>query len=217
LAGTFTLVLVLLVTGYSLTAIFIARIYTVPSVAMEPTLHGCISGCVVDQVLVNKLLYRFSTPHPGDVIVFTAPPSWSRGAVGEDDRIGRVIAVGRQIVQCRNNTGLTVDGTHLTESYLDPATIGTDPPMGSCWGIEFGPVAVPAGQLWVMGDSRAFSADSRAYCVSTPADALNSILCTGDPAAGTVPVANVVGKVSLVVWPHKRWGRVISVTPQFSH
>ncbi len=207
---------------------FVARPYLIPSESMEPTLHGC-STCVGDRIMVDKLTYRFTSPKPGDVIVFKGPPSWNVGYksirssntalrwvqnalsfIGfvppdENDLVKRVIAVGGQTVQCRSDTGLTVDGKPLKEPYLDPATMLAYPSVYPCLGSEFGPVTVPAGRLWVMGDNRTHSADSRAHC---------PMLCTGDAMAGTVPVANVIGKARFIVWPPSRWGVVRSVNPQ---
>ncbi|EUA90305.1 peptidase S24-like family protein [Mycobacterium ulcerans str. Harvey] len=57
---------------------FVARPYLIPSESMEPTLHGC-STCVGDRIMVDKLTYRFTSPKPGDVIVFKGPPSWNVG------------------------------------------------------------------------------------------------------------------------------------------
>ncbi|WP_163760048.1 signal peptidase I [Mycobacterium botniense] len=222
---------------YYLMLTFVARPYLIPSESMEPTLHGC-SGCVGDRIMVDKLSYRFSSPRPGDVIVFKGPPAWNAGYksirshntvlrwlqnalsfVGfvppdENDLVKRVIAVGGQTVQCRNNTGLTVDGKPVKEPYLDPATLMADPSVYPCLGSEFGPVTVPPGRLWVMGDNRTHSADSRAHCTSIPADALKGLLCTGDPMSGTVPVANVIGKARFIVWPPSRWGLIRAVDPQ---
>jgi signal peptidase I len=233
------LLAVIAVVLYYVMLTFVARPYLIPSESMEPTLHGC-TGCVGDRIMVDKLSYRFGQPHPGDVIVFKGPPSWNAGYksirsnntalrwaqnalsfIGfvppdENDLVKRVIAVGGQTVQCRAETGLTVDGKSLKEPYLDPNTMMADPSKYPCLGTEFGPVAVPAGRLWVMGDNRTHSADSRAHCTSIPTDALKGILCTGDPNSGTVPVANVIGKAQFIVWPPSRWGGVRSVNPQQS-
>ena len=219
---------------------FLARVYVIPSASMEPTLHGC-PGCTNDRVLVDKLTYRFGDPRPGDVVVFRGTDSWAseftsqrsdniliRGLqqagslVGlappdERDFVKRVIAVGGQTVECRTATGLTVDSKKLNEPYLDPTTMMADPAIYPCLGNEFGPVKVPDGRIWVMGDNRTHSADSRAHCANLPADAQRGLLCTGDPMEGTVPVHNVIGKAQFIAWPPSRWGGVDSVNPQTSH
>ena len=231
------LLAVIAVTLYYVMLTFVARPYLIPSESMEPTLHGC-TGCVGDRIMVDKLSYRFGSPHPGDVIVFKGPPSWNAGYksirsnntalrwvqnglsfIGfvppdENDLVKRVIAVGGQTVRCRADTGLTVNGKPLREPYLNATTMMADPSVYPCLGSEFGPVTVPEGRLWVMGDNRTHSADSRAHCTSIPAEALKGVLCTGDPMSGTVPVSNVIGKARFIVWPPSRWGGVRSVNPQ---
>ncbi|MCG5433742.1 signal peptidase I [Mycobacterium sp. MYCO198283] len=236
-AREFAVLVVLAVGLYYVMLTFVARPYLIPSESMEPTLHGC-SGCVGDRIMVDKVTYRFGEPRPGDVVVFKGPPVWNRGyqsirsdnpairwlqnalsVVGfvppdENDLVKRVIAVGGQTVQCRNDTGLTVDGARLDEPYLDPETMGVSAMELPCLGPQFGPVTVPDGRLWVMGDNRTHSADSRAHCAS-PRDGMDrGIACTGDPESGTVPVENVIGKARFIAWPPGRWGGVDSVNPQ---
>jgi signal peptidase I len=235
----FGLLAVIAITLYYVTLTFVARPYLIPSESMEPTLHGCPT-CVGDRIMVDKLSYRFGPPQPGDVVVFKGPPSWNlyyksirshntavrwmQNALSfigfvppdENDLVKRVIAVGGQTVQCRKDIGLTVNGKPLKEPYLDPATMGTETSMFPCQNntpnSEFGPITVPPGRLWVMGDNRTHSADSRAHC--NPADLASGPLCSGDPMAGTVPVSNVIGKARFIVWPPSRWGGVGSVNPQ---
>jgi signal peptidase I len=215
------ILVVLLVVLYTLMLTFVARSYLIPSEAMAPTVQ------VGDHIIVDKLTYRFRSPQPGDVIVFKGPPNWNVGYksirsknppvrwlqnalsfIGfvppdENDLVKRVIAVGGQTVECRVATGLTVNGKPLNQPFLDPKTLGVDPSVYPCLGPEFGrPVAVPQDRLWVMGDNRTHSADSRAHCTSLPIDLQRGILCTGDPMSGTVPVDNVIGKARWRPWHH---------------
>jgi signal peptidase I len=187
---------------------FLVQAFFIPSSSMEKTLHGC-PGCSGDRVLVNKLTHRFRDPKPGEIVVFRGPESWApevhiegpsnilqRGvrAVGqvigiaqpnEKDFIKRVIAVGGQTVQCCDARGrVLVDGRPLDEPYI--YRDGQEDPRLS----QFGPIQVPAGRLWVMGDHRNASADSRAH--------LGADL-------GTISVHDVVGKAFIIVWPPSRW------------
>jgi len=197
---------------------FLARVYEIPSGSMETTLHGC-TGCTNDRVLVDKLSYHFGDPSPGDVIVFAGPPSWqdedyqtkkagnifvrafqSVGSLvglappDEKDLIKRVIAVGGQTVACCDSQNrVTVDGKPLNEPYIYYL-----PEAGPPSQAEFGPVKVPTGQLWVMGDSRNNSADSRV------------------PGHGPIPVGNVIGKARFVVLPFRRAQPIHAVNGQLA-
>ncbi len=185
---------------------WIVQPFRIPSGSMEDTLR------VGDRVLVNKLAYRFGDPvRRGDVIVFdgagsftAAAPPQDRGpllgllhgaaaAVGlaepsETDFVKRVIGVGGDRVSCCDAEGrIEVNGEALDEPYLHPG----DAPSEVRFDIE-----VPEGRLWVMGDHRSDSADSRQYL--------------GSPGGGTVPVNRVVGRVEGIAWPVGRWGSVDS-------
>jgi signal peptidase I len=195
---------------------FLARVYVIPSASMEPTLHGC-PGCTNDRVIVDKLTYRFGDPRPGDVVVFRGTDSWGsevtsqrsdnvliRGlqqagsVIGlappdERDFVKRVIAVGGQTVQCCDQQNrVMVNGVSLIEPY---AVFAGQQPQE-----EFGPVTVPMGNLWMMGDNRNNSADSRRH--------------VADQRSGTVPVSNVIGKARLIVLPLARWQGISDTDPQ---
>ena len=117
----------------------------------------------------------------------------------ENDLVKRVIATGGQTVECCDDQGrVLVDGKPLDEPYVvndfpfTPGTLTCDtaPKSGRC----FGPVTVPEGNLWVMGDNRNNSADSRYH--------------VGDELQGTVPVDNVRGKAVFIVLPPSRMGLI---------
>jgi signal peptidase I len=187
---------------------FFVQAFFIPSGSMEQTLHGC-TGCTGDRVLVNKIPYWFGEPEPGEIVVFkgpdtwtpevsvAAPSNWFSGALlwlgrtvgvappSEDDFVKRVIATGGQTVQCCDAEGrVTVDGKPLDEPYIFENT-----PLES---RAFGPVTVPQGRLWVMGDHRSASADSKAHI--------------GDRYSGTIGVDDVIGKAAVIVWPVSRFG-----------
>ena len=195
---------------------FVGRVYQIPSESMEPTLHGC-AGCTGDRIFVDKISYRFGEPEPGDVVVFEGPESWNQGyqsirsdnpvirtlqnvgsVIGivppdQNDMVKRVIAVGGQTVGgCAPDGRLLVDGKPLDEPYLnDDPTVNRNP-----LNCAFGPVTVPEGNYWVMGDNRGNSADSRFHM--------------GDEFQGTVPGENIIGKVQAIILPFNRIGSVSS-------
>jgi signal peptidase I len=188
------LLLAVVIKTYALQAFFI------PSGSMENTLN------INDRVLINKLVYDFRGIHRGDIVVFNGDGSWDPGAVPVsqnfvaefvsnfqgmfgfghpgDIYVKRVIGLPGDHVACCNAQGrVTVNGVALNESpYLYP---GEAPSM-----IRFN-IVVPSGRLWVMGDHRLVSDDSRGHL--------------GMPGGGTVPESAVLGRAFVIIWPPSRW------------
>ena len=150
---------------------FVAQPYKVQQMSMEHTLEPN------QYVLVDKLTPRFDTFKRGDIVVFTPPADW----IQEDGTpfIKRVIGVGGDKREIRDGS-VFVNGTQLNEPYLFAATPG-DPPQPTTVNGDRSTWFVPAGELFLMGDHRSNSADSRMF--------------------GTVPVARVVGRAWLRYWP----------------
>lgn len=216
---------------------FIGRQYVIPSESMESTLIGC-DGCTNDRIVIDKLVYRFGDPEPGDVVVFKGPSeSWNGAWVSprstnpvvhkaqdalswfgfappdENNLVKRVIATGGQTIECRNDegVGVKVDGKPLREPYINMelqretlAAYGPDSGVSDklppCLGPDFGPIKVPEGNVWVMGDNRLNSQDSRYH--------------VDDQYQGTVPVSDIRGKVRTIIYPFSRIGGVGSINPQ---
>lgn len=147
--------------------------YVIPSESMTDTLN------VDDQVLSERHAYDSSSPQQGDVVTFNAVD----GATGETSvLVKRVIAVGGQTVEIKDGT-VYVDGSKLDESYTDGRETGELKDSAVTY-----PYAVPEGYIWVMGDNRINSKDSRYF--------------------GAVPVENITGKVVLRYWPITSFGGV---------
>ena len=179
---------------------FVAKPFSIPSGSMENTLG------IGDRVLVNRAVYHLRGIERGDVVVFDGSDSFvpagdvpqrnpvagaltwigqSVGVVPPDstDFIKRVIGVGGDHVTCCDADGrMAVNGAPLQEEgYL----FSGDSPSTQTFDV-----IVPQGMLWVMGDHRSNSADSRAHM--------------GDPGGGFVPESKVVGRAMAVLWPFSR-------------
>lgn len=192
-------ILVVLAFGVAfLVKTFLFQAFFIPSGSMENTLQ------IGDRVFVNKVVYDFHPPRRGDIVVFNGVDSFTPEVVvapvtnpiakvlqgigrvvgfappDERDFVKRVIGVGGDHVKCCDAQGrITVNGVALDESsYIYPGNSPSD--------MTFN-VTVPAGKLFVMGDHRAASADSRAHL--------------GDPGGGFVPVNRVIGQAFVIVWP----------------
>ncbi|WP_078651684.1 signal peptidase I [Streptomyces xylophagus] len=182
---------------------FLVQAFSIPSDSMQNTLQ---QG---DRVLVDKLTPWFgSEPERGEVVVFHDPDDWLAGepaanpnalqtvlswiglmpSAQEKDLIKRVIGVGGDTVSCSGTGPLMVNGKALNEPYVYP---GNTPCTNDDQGGQF-TVKVPKGDIWVMGDHRQNSRDSR-YNQS-------------DKHHGMVPVKEVVGRAIVKAWPINRWG-----------
>ncbi|MEU6219083.1 signal peptidase I [Streptomyces sp. NPDC047022] len=181
---------------------FLVQAFSIPSDSMQNTLQ---QG---DRVLVDKLTPWFgSEPSRGEVVVFHDPDNWLAGeptsspnalqtalswiglmpSAEEKDLIKRVVGVAGDTIECRGTGPLMVNGKALNEPYVYP---GNTPCSVDDQGGQF-KVTVPPGKIWVMGDHRQNSLDSRYH--------------QQDKYQGFVPVGNVVGRAIVIAWPPTRW------------
>lgn len=174
--------------------------FSIPTGSMEPTLE------VGDRILVNRTVGPSDLRH-GDIVVFDAAQAFALGvadtglvqtligAAGsligagpETDYVKRIIGLpGDHVVCCGPDGRLAVNGAAVDEPYLYPGDEPSSHPFD---------VTVPDGRLWVMGDHRSRSADSRAHL--------------GSPGGGMVPTDDVIGKVWVRYWPPERVGSIDS-------
>lgn len=160
-------VLMLLVRG------FLVQPFYIPSGSMQPTLEPH------DRLLVNKVLVASSLQR-GDLVVFDG----ARTFANEKDYVKRVLGPpGDHVVCCDGGDLLIVNGVAVKEPYLFPGDKASD--------LTFD-VTVPAERIWVMGDHRSDSSDSRAHL--------------GDPGGGMVQLDDVIGRAAMVYWPPSRAG-----------
>lgn len=154
---------------------FVVQPYYIPSESMEPTLHGC-AGCNDDHVLVDKISYRIHDPHVGDIVVFHKPDN---AQVSEDVLIKRIIAKAHDRIAIKKGQ-VFINGRPIEESYLnkDHTCYPTDPAE------NFAARTVPDGKVFVMGDNRCNSDDSREF--------------------GPISTSSIIGRAFAIVWPVHR-------------
>jgi signal peptidase I len=163
----------------TLLRVFVIDQYEIPTGSMEPTIE------VNDRLFAEKMSYRFSEPVPGDIVTFYDPTR--RGEGTDRVLIKRCIAVGGQTVDLVDGR-VVVDGVALDEPYTHgQASI----PLSAMNGIEIEyPYSVPEGSVWVMGDNRMDSSDSRFF--------------------GPVSRDELIGKALFRIWPFDRFGPINS-------
>jgi signal peptidase I len=142
---------------------FLFQAFYIPSESMVPTLK------VGDRVLVNKLSYDLHDINRGDIIVFRAPPAAQSGNI--EDLVKRVIGLPGDTIEARDDGRVYVNDRRLDEPYLPDGTRTTNLPR----------MKIPAGHLFMMGDNRAASKDSRVF--------------------GTIKESAVIGRVFVRIWP----------------
>jgi signal peptidase I len=144
---------------------FLFQPFYIPSGSMEPTLKPG------DRIIVNKLIYRYSQPERGDIMVFKYPRDPAR------DFIKRAVGLPEETVEIKNSK-VYINNKEIPQPFLEPGL-----QFGS-----FGPVEVPEGSYFMMGDNRNNSEDSRVW--------------------GTLPRENMVGKAMFIYWPISRIGMI---------
>jgi signal peptidase I len=152
---------------------FLFQAFVIPSESMEQTLHGC-PGCSNDRILVNKLSYRLHDVNRGDIVVFEAPEG--RQTDGIKDYVKRVIALPGEKIEVRENQ-IYVDDRPLEEPYINDACASQ---------VADGLQAqlIPPDHVFVMGDNRCRSSDSRIF--------------------GPIPIDSIIGRAFVRIWPITR-------------
>ncbi len=215
MAREFVIVSVIALALSFLVKTFLIQAFFIPSESMEDTL---VEG---DRVIVSKFTPDLVDLHRGDIVVFADPGGWLSGTAPRDDGavltalrrgltfvgllpdtaeghlIKRVIGLpGDRVACCDAQNKVTVNGTPIAEPYIKP---GEQP---SALTFE---VTVPAGRVWVMGDNRGHSSDSRLHDPS------------GDGSDGSVPIDLIVGRAFVTVWPLPRIALLPNYHDTFAH
>ena len=163
MAEFFFILLIAFALAFGFIRPFVIEAFYIPSESMVPTLE------VGDRVFVNKFIYRFHEPQRHDIIVSKSIEGSTEG--GQKDLIKRVVGLPGDEISVQDGV-LFVNGKRQEEPYVNPRFPGTS---------SFGPMTVPKGEVFVMGDNRADSLDSRFF--------------------GPVPFENIEGKAFLIFWP----------------
>jgi signal peptidase I len=153
--------------------------YRIPSESMEPTLHCARpgEGCEArfnDRILACRICYRLSSPGRGDIVVFNTPPAAKTDCGTGGVYVKRLIGLPGESWEERDGF-VYIDGRRLDEPWVKPDRRDTE---------THGPLVIPAGHYFLMGDNRRFSCDSRTW--------------------GTVDRSELIGKVIAVYWPPNR-------------
>lgn len=153
---------------------FLFQAFYIPSESMKPTLN------VGDRVLVNKVSYRVHDVNRGDIVVFETPPRAKDANGTIKDLVKRVVGLPGETVEAHGGS-MFVNGRQLDEPYLQKGvqTCSLNSAPGSC--SDFPATTVPSGDVFVMGDNRTASKDSRAF--------------------GAIKESSIVGRVFVRIWP----------------
>jgi signal peptidase I len=170
-------VLVVALGAAALIRLFVLQQFYISGPSMESTLVQD------DRVLVNKLSYRLHDVNRGDVVVFDRITT-SGGVIEHDDLIKRVIGLPDEVVEIRD-CEVFIDGSRLVEPYLDPTDLAQTDLTARCNVVDMEPQTVPDDMVFVMGDNRPESFDSRMF--------------------GSVELDQIVGRAFVVIWPLSDW------------
>ncbi len=159
---------------------FVVATYSIPSGSMEPTLQ------IGDRIVVNKLSYHLHGVDRTNIVVFSTPPNEDCAGPPVADLVKRVIGLPGEIISLQDGD-VYINGRLLPEPFLPPNVRNdTYPgPSGDGYSLHHA-YRIPAGDVYVMGDNRPNSCDSRYW--------------------GPIPESSIVGKVDLRIWPLSRIG-----------
>lgn len=168
----------LVVIAVALAAALLVRTYVlqqfyISGPSMETTMY------TDDRVLVNKLSYRLHDIRRGDVVVFDRV-TMNGNTVNHDDLIKRVVGLAGEAIEIKD-CDVYIDGSVLPEEYLPESDTSNADPAARCRVISMRRITIPAGHVFVMGDNRPESFDSRSF--------------------GSIPETLVIGRAFAVVWP----------------